>query len=586
MYKEKVHFLGDLRIIGTIRDSSKRIHSYVLMDEHSHKFDIVNSQTVMNLLTKTQFVNAAIENNKIVNTECAMQRLPIFNEHMQVIGNFGITILGELVQNNKSVGYKILDTSGQIVNIKDNELLLLINKSKTGLINGKIVKKDKKQIISAIKKKYTIIEIVEDDNTKINKPVENKKKAYRYKQHRDKLYNSLIPDAIAWIFSPKKKLINSNWYHTEVDKYGKLGRAFDIGKETKIIYSEILKPNITLTDRDKALLQKLVKDTKKYKGVIRDYTGAQFFDELYVFAFCQFMCNDKDYTDNALKLLDSNMPINFSKIARLKKLGWACDSLLELEEKLTIEQSDKNKMSHDIMKKEFKYTDFSTAKGIAQLGFALHEKDKNTRFITEAGFHKTLKYIGDFIPNYAIYKQRARCLGDLLVIADIEKLLDCMKYEASEVNNIYQDYYAIPGIIETLIVISYIYGSEAVRTYVDDNRERIYKVLNNMENFEDLPDFNTLAHDYFKLPSSIEVYFKSGFNVFLNDSIESKGGENYRGYSKAYLSEAKYINYRQLGNRRKIQHSYLRNNLCNVVKHYVSCDPEIVEDNIGKLRFL
>ena len=101
--KEKVHYLGDLRIVGQVVEqvTDKEPIGYVVMTEKTQKFKMYTVGQTMVLLQKFKFVNAAIKNGKIVNTECSMERMPKFNTNMNVIGNYGIIILGEIVDGGQ-----------------------------------------------------------------------------------------------------------------------------------------------------------------------------------------------------------------------------------------------------------------------------------------------------------------------------------------------------------------------------------------------------------------------------------------------------------------------------------------------------
>ena len=74
--QEKIHYLGDLRIVGQVVEnlSDKDPIGYVVMTEKTQKFKMYTIEQTKALLNKFKFVNAAIENGNITNTECAMSR--------------------------------------------------------------------------------------------------------------------------------------------------------------------------------------------------------------------------------------------------------------------------------------------------------------------------------------------------------------------------------------------------------------------------------------------------------------------------------------------------------------------------------
>ena len=124
-----------------------------------------------------------------------------------------------------------------------------------------------------------------------------------------------------------------------------------------------------------------------------------------------------------------------------------------------------------------------------------------------------------------------------------------------------------------LIAIAYMYSSQSVKQFVED-----YK--SGLESFGiNIPDFDELSTTDYKLSPEINMYYASGFNVFLNDNAD---------YCYKYLKEATLINYRQLGVTHNIKHEKLQGELASIVNMITSdaCTAELIEDNIGKLRFI
>lgn len=117
--REKIHYLGDLRIVGQVVEnlSDKEPIGYVVMTEKTQQFKMYTVGQTMVLLQKFKFVNADIQNGKIVNTECSMERMPKFNTNMQVVGNHGIIILGEIVDGTSKIGYRAMDTNARVVDL-------------------------------------------------------------------------------------------------------------------------------------------------------------------------------------------------------------------------------------------------------------------------------------------------------------------------------------------------------------------------------------------------------------------------------------------------------------------------------------
>lgn len=105
------------------------------MTEKTQQFKMYTVGQTMVLLQKFKFVNADIQNGKIVNTECSMERMPKFNTSMQVVGNHGIIILGEIVDGTSKIGYRAMDTNARVVDLSEDDLL----KCSMPIINAKIL---------------------------------------------------------------------------------------------------------------------------------------------------------------------------------------------------------------------------------------------------------------------------------------------------------------------------------------------------------------------------------------------------------------------------------------------------------------
>ena len=159
---ERVEYKGELRIIGIIVDTRLEEIGYVIMNERTKKFKHYTIEQTKWLLQKFKFSNAEYEakNSKIVNTECAMHRLIKFNTNLQPLENTKAMILGKIITNGKSSGFRILSPKGTVVDISEKECLALINKG-IDIVNAKLVSKGNNQYISAIKEEFTAIIIEE-----------------------------------------------------------------------------------------------------------------------------------------------------------------------------------------------------------------------------------------------------------------------------------------------------------------------------------------------------------------------------------------------------------------------------------------
>lgn len=584
--KEKIHYLGDLRIVGQVVEnfSDKEPIGYVVMTEKTQQFKMYTVGQTMILLNKFKFVNAAISNGKIVNTECSMERMPKFNTHMQVVDNHGVIILGEIIDGDSKVGYRAMDTSARIVDLSEDELI----KSGLPIINGKIVKgtTGKKPHISGIKQEFTKIE-----KSKLQEIVGKKPNKWIREMHANKLFKFLLPSSIKWGFTCRGNL-NDHWYYRTLNKYGY--RYVDLDREAKIIVSEVLteKNGITLNDSDKEMIKRIVKELPHKHELVSRYDPDRKYrpddnDRLFVFALAQFILYNKQKCNDILNNKLGKACLDFTMVKRLIDKGLATDILKKSADYLRSNEANRYKkvegISEEDKKKMFNTRTFTTGEEAAQLGFALSENNKDIEYETKYGFHKTLKYIGDYFDStyihcsYSAYKSEARCLGDVLAIANVLKLMNKIVDPVSDMR-LDRDTKRDKASIEMIIAIAYLYESKAMKKFVDDFKIELDNIGITTPNYEEVS-----STDY-KLSPELKMYYASGFNVFLNDN-------KYRGkeYKKVYLQKAELINYRQYGNRYNIQHPMLKNELASIVTMITSseyCDAESVEDYIGRLRFL
>ena len=601
---EKVHYLGDLRIIGQVvnrLDDTEPI-GYVIMIEKTQKFKMYTVNQTIVLLQKFKFVNAEFSYDKIVNTECSMTKLPKFNINMKVIGNFGITILGEIRDGSTKVGYRAMDTNARIVDISEAELLKLVNNNSgtNTLINAKIVNRNNTTSISGIKQEFTKIE-----KSKIAelKPVgDTPQKKYIKEMHAKKWFNKVLPGIIISAFTGKREILTNIAYTRE--QRGNMQRLYiDIDRETKIILKEIYenknKYGIVLDDKDKDKLSKILK--ARHQSIV--YSGEPLTTDtkVYLVLIAQFILNsdekrtyikDKILSDKKLKLNSDGRLGNDSLILEAKCSCLVSTQLGSLYKEFvtTLENRDKaeelkrlntgRSMTARDKGRIFTTSTFNTAEEMAQLGFTISEANRGYDYTTKTGFNKTLLYLGDIIQkDYDKLKGLARCLGDIVNIAYIEKLIsrygDLSKTTGWANYNMKKD--DIRATIEIIIAISYMFNSVAMKEYVEHTRQEELKLLGIDINYDDIAGID------YQLPRQITLYYTSGFNVFLNDNEYIVAG-----YHRDYLVYAQLINYRQLGIKHNIMHPLLQNDLASVVTMVTSssCDTETVERLIGQLRFL
>lgn len=588
--QEKIHYLGDLRIVGQVVEnlSDKDPIGYVVMTEKTQKFKMYTIEQTKALLNKFKFVNAAIENGNITNTECAMSRMPKFNTQMCVIDNFGILILGEITDGKSTVGYRAMDTNGKIVDLRESDIIHLA--SSTNIINAKIVNRDNKQIVSAIKSEFTKIEKSKVKDLS-SKDIDTKESKWRKQMHVKKYISQYIPHALNYIFTGKGSAFNSKLFYNNSNTDYSISYV-DLDRETKILIKEVYtKENgFNIQSDDMELLKKLVKELPHKKVIGRQNPGESYvhptnFDKYYFLALAQFGLYNKSIREGLNKKYIKNN-ISLDKVlVKLKENGHASKILLKTAKEITLASNSLNKkidVSCKHPEREFKTCQFTKAEDIAQLGFAVVPQNRNYVFKTKTGLNKKLKFIGDVLDDwkfldsdYEKYKKTARCLGDILTVAYIHKLAE--KY-LRYVNNQDIEYLSTKetlAYIEMLIAIAYLYESISVKSFVDDYKSILEDIGVN------IPDYDEISRTDYKLSQDLKLYYESGYNVFYSDS------NNYK-YKHKYLSDAKLINYRQLGPKHNIIHEKLQGELASIVCMITSdnCSAEIVDQCIGKLRFL
>lgn len=577
----KVKYLGELRIVGLIVNdiNSKEPIGYLIMTEKSKKFRGYTIEQTVNLLKRFKFVNAILNCSEVIITECSKQRLNKFDKNLTPLGKTGIMILGEIIENNKKVGYQALDCNGVIANLTEKAL---IDYSIHGdIINAKVVNSKGKKYISAIKGEFTKIEVTNNKENTNKQLKETEGSKTRKIQHALKIKNYLVTELLLKMYK-SKNLIPKKLYTKYGDKKQGYNSIFDIDKETKIIFKEIItKQNkFDIDTEDKEILSDIIHNMPHNNKLGKPSKN----DQLYMCAIGQFiLTNGEIYTKNIVNIarkltkyeiehIDESLAAEFteSKFVIKEMKQFHRDLKYQLG---VLNSKNKNRTSYK-KSKAFNTTSFTTTNDIAQLGFAISEKDKGIKFETDSGYHKTLLYLGDIIPEnmYKDIMQKSRCLGDILCIAYIEKI----NSKRTEGNNWYsrlsqEDY---KQTLALLVTIAYMFNSQAMKTYVELNKDTFDKIGINI-------DYDNIAGINYKFSKEIIMYYESGFNVFLSDN------EHYK-YASEHLRNAKIINYRQLGVTHTIEHPSLVNEFASTI---LTVAPEIITDNfvvsnIGRLRFL
>ncbi|MBO5387267.1 MAG: hypothetical protein J6A59_03905, partial [Lachnospiraceae bacterium] len=553
--------------------------------EKTQKFKMYTVEQTKALLNRFKFVNAELKNGKITNTECAMTRMPKFNTQMQVIGNHGIIILGEIVDGSSKVGYRVMDTQARIIDINEAELVKLVSNC-FNLVNAKIVRRESKDTVSAIKSEFTKIEKSKLAELNVNKSV-SRQQLWRNRQHINKILSYSASVVLTQIFTkPSLSRIHfsDNWaWRESTDIYG---RFYEPLKEYKIFCKEIGNEvyGCKLSDRDKDILVQVGKLPKQDRvNYCRESLSND--TKYFMLLFLQLALNNKDVYSMTLYLLRrSRYRLGFNIAKTIVDSKLACDKFkaLVLDAKIIYKDAQEakenrggeiRKLRQSSTEHEFRTKTFTTGKEMAQLGFTISEDNSGVVYRTDYGYRKTLLYLGDIIGSgYNNFKSEARCLGDLAAIAYVEKLIHIVNDGECYGNMSTEE---ILNTISIIITIAYMFNSTAMKNYVEAARGTLeYEGVA-------IPDYDDIAGVDYKLNNWITMYYASGFNVFLSDD------EAYQ-YKHTHLANAEIINYRQLGVKHNIIHPMLQDDFASVVSLITpaSISGEEVTKIIGGLRFL
>lgn len=178
---EKTKYKGELRILGTIQDNSKKIAGYAIFVEKTFQIKPFTVEQTKEMLKRFKFSNAKLEGDKIVNTECSMDKLYVYivNASGQLICNDNRkTIIGQLMLGDEKVGYKLTDWTGRVVSIKLAEINNIIKNSINNrdllFVNASVKEVSANNyIVSAIKEPFTTIEIVKEEAKQLEKSPKN-----------------------------------------------------------------------------------------------------------------------------------------------------------------------------------------------------------------------------------------------------------------------------------------------------------------------------------------------------------------------------------------------------------------------------
>lgn len=592
---EKKAYVGNLRILGVIAayyDGTTPV-GYVVLNEKTSQYKAYTIEQTILLIRKFGICNAAIEGNKIVNTECSMDRLPVFSEKLQIIKNAGITLIAEIRDKDKKVGYRVVDPAGRIANLTNEQIVTAVQKNDIKVVNAKVVNDASSKAgastirISAIKTTFPIISVESSSNMNSVRRQNIKAVKWRNEKHRGKIVRwctLLFKRGMRWKDADNITLPHSLWHYKASDKNvtESLKPGLNLGKTIEIIRKEIL-PQVYEKDPSSKMIiepniHKLLDTGVDKDTVVTDLKNGISKDaKVYLVGLCQFvllMDDCKVKANNVVKSWDDITESGALQQLKREKLLLAETKQLAVNANAIHKEWLKHK---DDYKKRIWTTDsFKTAEECAQLGFALSERNKGLEFTTKTGSKYHLKYIGDYIPEeiggYEHYKKMATCLGDVLIIANMERMYTLCKISKGNIS-----YEQAQQKIEMMLAILAIYNPALAKEYI----EKCMESGLHPEAAGYLPDFNFDDNLDFQLDDKIRLYYESGCNVFYSD-------KNSKDHKRRYLKEAEIINYRSQGVYVRCVHPLLTEELATVVNMITSeqCSAKAVTKYIGCLRAL
>lgn len=537
-----------VRIYATMTDASNNLIGYILLDEKTGQTKICSSSDVKIMLRQRSFTNADLDGDKIVNTECSMDRLPELKYGKTFNKNAGITILAETSDGK----YVAVDQNIRIATLVDKDLIDM-NKRGVYLVNVKIVTKDGKPHISAIKKPFRVVQVPEKNKPKLNrvevKPKDSKEKLWIKARHTKKVVNSLKRNLLFYL---NGKADSGVWNcMASLRVYKETGEGYvsfiDVNKKFSIVGTDLVR--LTKADEDTINTINLINnqvakfDLKEMPLCTynKDASTIVKVNTLWAYAAGVMMCND-ELRDQVMSYLSRNARSDRSTLRRIKEMtdSKLCSKKLrqclmqlgyDLKNRVQRMTDNEQKKKEIFAAKEYKITNFDSGKAVATLGLAINPSNE--------GYNMNgvkLNYIGKYIEGDGLaekYKSAASCFGDFCCIADIEKRIH------SDMNTRYSKLMTAGALLTML----YTYNPTLAEMYITDHAET------------DSSDYEFLARyvgsirdmydeDALNLSEPLRLYYNSGFNVYYNDDF------NHRNY----IRQSELINYRRLGAKYIIQH--------------------------------
>ena len=608
------------RLLGQIKDSasSKQAMGYLVLDEVTKRAKAYTVDQTMALLSKYPFTNAKLTGGKVENTECSMDRLTVYDPHLNVLAKPGFTILSRIVNSKgNTLGFEAINSYGEPVALTAAD----IKKCDADFLNCKVVGDGKDKHLSGIKQVIPVItrETLQIKSSRGTKKVNVQAVKYRKEQHKRK--------TLAWlanIFSQEIIGRTPNYLgHVGIYVPDEKGRGYRrelrLDLEMKIVANELINDiqldlyenNCKMTDRYEAMINTIsnvaLTIAKEYKGKVIKSTwdmDANLKYKLFVVSTLVTFCADiKSFTmfykicvKNPI-LLDGVIRYPQTVASKSSRKHWDTSLIKKvvkeyfgsnlntgmIEILTAVSKIETYKKEKDIGM--FDVKEFKSAQSMAELGFAISEQNRGFRYKKNMGTECTLKYIGDYLRDYEEYKRNATCLGDVLIPATVETM---MKYSDENLGDNDELRHINAVRMEMALAVLAIYNPSMCKLFFDHHPELSGALLTGFD-----PE-NPVDYE---LPDKLRLYYESGCCVYYNDMGEDNinvGNRGYRGsngkvsYSPERLRKAEVINYRALGPYKYCQHSDLKWQLAPIVNTLTSdnCTAKDIELYIGNLRAL
>lgn len=253
------------RLLGQI-NQGKRLVGYRVLKENDFSIMNMSEEETIRLIKTHGVINAKIDTDgKVIGTQGAISRLPVFSYEGELIGNPRVTILAVEVSNKGNKRYLLIDPYGR-VNTADTNQTIEIIKSREST-NAKLVNKDGKVIISAIMGEFRVIDSKTKKSvtdTTVNKAIKVEDKEKLAEDNKAKKWERDYSDAR---YIGKTKTTRSANLYEKVLRCRRLRKKLD--DNYKLNVYDVVMVSYGLNTNIKKLLQavstgKVGKRTKKH----------------------------------------------------------------------------------------------------------------------------------------------------------------------------------------------------------------------------------------------------------------------------------------------------------------------------------